>query len=137
MTSKRELHASLSFLCTHLRVALCIPVPPNPFPMPTTTIQARDVLGGKVAAWQDKDGDWIETGLHIFFGAYPNVNQMFTELGIRDRLQWKSHSMIFAMPGQQTADGFQRFSRFEFPGLLPAPLNGLVAILLNNEMLTL
>ena len=100
-------------------------------------VQARDVLGGKVAAWQDKDGDWVETGLHIFFGAYPNVNQMFTELGIRDRLQWKSHSMIFAMPGQQTADGFQRFSRFEFPALLPAPLNGLVAILLNNEMLTL
>nr|AUE44545.1 phytoene desaturase [Sargassum fusiforme] len=99
-------------------------------------LEARDVLGGKVAAWQDKDGDWIETGLHIFFGAYPNVNQMFTELGIRDRLQWKSHSMIFAMPGQQTADGFQRFSRFDFPDLLPAPLNGLVAILLNNEMLT-
>ncbi|CAM9212812.1 unnamed protein product [Ectocarpus sp. 4 AP-2014] len=99
-------------------------------------LEARDVLGGKVAAWQDKDGDWVETGLHIFFGAYPNVNQMFTELGIRDRLQWKSHSMIFAMPGQQTADGFQRFSRFEFPALLPAPLNGLVAILLNNEMLT-
>ena len=20
-----------------------------------------------------KDGDWIETGLHIFFGAYPNM----------------------------------------------------------------
>nr|AUE44546.1 phytoene desaturase [Sargassum vachellianum] len=99
-------------------------------------LEARDVLGGKVAAWQDKDGDWVETGLHIFFGAYPNVNQMFTELGIRDRLQWKSHSMIFAMPGQQTADGFQRFSRFDFPDLLPAPLNGLLAILLNNEMLT-
>jgi rhodanese-related sulfurtransferase len=31
--------------------------------------EARDVLGGKVSAWQDKDGDWIETGLHIFFGA--------------------------------------------------------------------
>ena len=35
--------------------------------------EARDVLGGKVSAWQDKDGDWIETGLHIFFGAYPNM----------------------------------------------------------------
>ena len=32
-------------------------------------IEARDVLGGKVSAWQDEDGDWIETGLHIFFGA--------------------------------------------------------------------
>ena len=35
--------------------------------------EARDVLGGKVSAWQDEDGDWIETGLHIFFGAYPNM----------------------------------------------------------------
>ncbi len=24
--------------------------------------EARDVLGGKVSAWQDEDGDWIETG---------------------------------------------------------------------------
>jgi 15-cis-phytoene desaturase len=44
--------------------------------------------------------------------------------------------MIFAMPGQQTEDGFQRFSRFDFPSFLPAPLNGICAILLNNEMLT-
>ncbi|KAI3907638.1 hypothetical protein MKW98_016282 [Papaver atlanticum] len=36
-------------------------------------LEARDVLGGKVAAWKDDDGDWYETGLHIFFGAYPNV----------------------------------------------------------------
>ena len=25
-------------------------------------LEARDVLGGKVSAWQDEDGDWIETG---------------------------------------------------------------------------
>lgn len=34
-----------------------------------TVYEARDVLGGKVSAWQDEDGDWIETGktkyLHI------------------------------------------------------------------------
>jgi 15-cis-phytoene desaturase len=51
--------------------------------------EARDVLGGKVSAWQDKDGDWIETGLHIFFGAYPNIMNLFKELDIEDRLQWK------------------------------------------------
>ena len=28
-------------------------------------LEARDVLGGKVAAWKDEDGDWYETGLHI------------------------------------------------------------------------
>ena len=52
-------------------------------------LEARDVLGGKVSAWQDKDGDWIETGLHIFFGAYPNMMNLFKELDIEDRLQWK------------------------------------------------
>ena len=57
-------------------------------------LEARDVLGGKVAAWKDEDGDWYETGLHIFFGAYPNMLQLIKELDIEDRLQWKSHSMI-------------------------------------------
>jgi hypothetical protein len=42
----------------------------------------------QVAAWKDADGDWIETGLHIFFGAYPNMMNVFRELGIEDRLQW-------------------------------------------------
>ena len=45
-----------------------------------TVYEARDVLGGKVSAWQDEDGDWIETGLHIFFGAYPNMMNMFAEV---------------------------------------------------------
>ena len=31
----------------------------------------------QVAAWKDKDGDWYETGLHIFFGAYPNIMNLF------------------------------------------------------------
>ena len=56
--------------------------------------EARKVLGGKVAAWQDKDGDWIETGLHIFFGAYPNMMNLFKELDIEDRLQWKIHQVL-------------------------------------------
>ncbi|MFZ4565141.1 MAG: 15-cis-phytoene desaturase [Prochlorococcaceae cyanobacterium] len=93
-------------------------------------VEARDVLGGKVAAWQDDDGDWYETGLHIFFGAYPNMLQLFAELGIEDRLQWKSHSMIF---NRQEVPG--TYSRFDFPDL-PAPLNGVAAILGNNDMLT-
>ncbi|APD47649.1 15-cis-phytoene desaturase [Synechococcus sp. CS-602] len=92
--------------------------------------EARDVLGGKVAAWQDEDGDWYETGLHIFFGAYPNMLQLFSELGIEDRLQWKDHAMIF---NQKDDPG--TYSRFDFPDL-PAPLNGVAAILGNNDMLT-
>ncbi len=39
----------------------------------------------QVAAWKDEDGDWYETGLHIFFGAYPNIQNLFKELKIQDR----------------------------------------------------
>ena len=97
-----------------------------------TIYEARDVLGGKVSAWQDEDGDWIETGLHIFFGAYPNMMNLFAELDIEDRLQWKVHKMIFAMqelPGE--------FTTFDFIPGIPAPFNFGLAILLNQKMLTL
>ncbi|MBA2749581.1 MAG: 15-cis-phytoene desaturase, partial [Tatlockia sp.] len=93
-------------------------------------LESRDVLGGKVAAWKDADGDWYETGLHIFFGAYPNMLQLFKELDIEDRLQWKEHALIFNQPEHPGT-----YSRFNFPDL-PAPINGIVAILRNNDMLT-
>jgi 15-cis-phytoene desaturase len=93
-------------------------------------LERRDVLGGKVAAWKDSDGDWYETGLHIFFGAYPNMLQLFKELDIEDRLQWKEHTMIFNQPEKPGT-----YSRFDFPDI-PAPLNGVMAILKNNDMLT-
>ena len=93
-------------------------------------LESRDVLGGLVAAWKDDDGDWYETGLHVFFGAYPNMLQLFKELGIEDRLQWKKHTMIFNQPEKPGT-----YSRFDFPNL-PAPLNGVVAILRNNDMLS-
>ena len=57
--------------------------------------------------------------------------QLFKELDIEDRLQWKCHSLIFAMP-----DKPGEFSRYDFPDL-PAPINGVAAILRNNEMLNL
>eukprot|EP00566_Odontella_aurita_P005201 CAMPEP_0113538968 /NCGR_PEP_ID=MMETSP0015_2-20120614/7660_1 /TAXON_ID=2838 /ORGANISM="Odontella" /LENGTH=629 /DNA_ID=CAMNT_0000438601 /DNA_START=263 /DNA_END=2153 /DNA_ORIENTATION=+ /assembly_acc=CAM_ASM_000160 len=97
-----------------------------------TVYEARDVLGGKVSAWKDEDGDWIETGLHIFFGAYPNMMNLFAELDIHDRLQWKVHKMIFAMqelPGE--------FTTFDFIPGIPAPFNFGLAILMNQKMLTL
>jgi 15-cis-phytoene desaturase len=93
-------------------------------------LERRDVLGGKVAAWQDEDGDWYETGLHIFFGAYPNMLQLFKELNIEDRLQWKDHTMIMNQPDHPGV-----YSRFDFPDI-PAPWNGIVAILRSNNMLT-
>jgi 15-cis-phytoene desaturase len=93
-------------------------------------LERRDVLGGLVAAWQDKDGDWYETGLHVFFGAYPNMLQLFKELGIEDRLQWKEHTLIFNQPEKPGT-----YSRFDVPDI-PAPFNVIASILRNNDMLT-
>lgn len=80
-------------------------------------LESQDVLGGLVAAWRDQDGDWYETGLHIFFGAYPNMLQLLKELGIEDRLQWKEHSLIMNQPENPGV-----YSRFDFPDI-PAPIN--------------
>jgi 15-cis-phytoene desaturase len=93
-------------------------------------LERRDVLGGLVAAWKDEDGDWYETGLHVFFGAYPNMLQLFKELGIEDRLQWKEHTLIFNQPEKPGT-----YSRFDVPDI-PAPINVILSILRNNDMLT-
>lgn len=93
-------------------------------------LESRDVLGGLVAAWKDQDGDWYETGLHVFFGAYPNMLQLFKELGIEDRLQWKEHTLIFNQPEKPGV-----LSRFDVPDI-PAPINIITSILRNNDMLT-
>ncbi|MEM1279038.1 MAG: 15-cis-phytoene desaturase [Cyanobacteria bacterium P01_H01_bin.152] len=93
-------------------------------------LESRDVLGGLVAAWQDQDGDWYETGLHVFFGAYPNMLQLMEELGISERLQWKEHTLIFNQPEKPGV-----LSRFDVPDI-PAPINVIMSILRNNDMLT-
>jgi 15-cis-phytoene desaturase len=93
-------------------------------------LERRDVLGGLVAAWKDSDGDWYETGLHAFFGAYPNMLQLLKELGIEDRLQWKEHTLIFNQPDKPGT-----LSRFDVPDI-PSPFNIIASILRNNDMLT-
>jgi 15-cis-phytoene desaturase len=92
--------------------------------------ESRDVLGGLVAAWKDEDGDWYETGLHAFFGAYPNMLQLMGELEILDRLQWKEHALIFNQPEKP-----ETYSYFKVPDI-PAPFNVIMSILNNNDMLT-
>ncbi|MBD1824613.1 15-cis-phytoene desaturase [Cyanobacteria bacterium FACHB-DQ100] len=93
-------------------------------------LESRDVLGGLVAAWKDEDGDWYETGLHAFFGAYPNMLQLMGELNILDRLQWKEHALIFNQPEKP-----ETYSYFKVPDI-PAPFNVIMSILNNNDMLT-
>jgi len=75
--------------------------------------------------WLDKSGCFF-----LQVGAYPNVQNLFGELGINDRLQWKEHSMIFAMPNKPG-----EFSRFDFAEVLPAPLNGKLITALNIKQI--
>ncbi|GMH63866.1 hypothetical protein TL16_g03820, partial [Triparma laevis f. inornata] len=99
--------------------------------------ESRSILGGKTSAFYNpttdpSSSDSIETGLHIFFGAYPNMMNLFTELNIHDRLQWQPHRMTFALPSIPGG-----FTSFNFPDNVPSPLNMAYAILTNNKMLSL
>ena len=92
-----------------------------------TLLEKRDRAGGKVSSWPDADGDWQESGLHVFFGAYRNLLGLLKEVGLEDNLAWKAHEMTFSRPG-----GW--LSPLRFPAM-PAPLNGLTAVARNRGVL--
>lgn len=74
-------------------------------------------------------GGWVESGLHVFFGAYHNLLGFLAECGLSDSFDWKPAEMIFASPEHGLAP-----IRF-VPGL-PAPLNGLAGVALSPLMST-
>lgn len=87
-------------------------------------LEQRPILGGKVSAWRDADGDWIESGLHVFFGAYVEIFDLMRELGIYEHILWKEHVLTYTL-----SEG----DRFSFrTGLFPAPLHLLPAVINNH-----
>ena len=94
-----------------------------------TILEKRDVAGGKVSSWQDNDGDWLESGLHVFFGAYRNLLAFLRETGLDGNLAWMPHALTFSGEGG-------RLSPLAFPKELPAPWHGLVAIARSRGVLT-
>lgn len=84
-------------------------------------LEKRPVPGGKVSAWKDADGDWVESGLHVFFGAYHNLLAFLAANDLNDTFDWRPAEMIFAAPEHGLAP-----IRF-MPGL-PAPFNGLAGV---------
>ncbi|MCX7789820.1 MAG: FAD-dependent oxidoreductase [Chloroflexaceae bacterium] len=84
-------------------------------------LEKRDVPGGKVSAWQDADGDWIESGLHVFFGAYHHLLDFLNRYGLGDTFNWKPAEMIFASERHGLAG-------IRFVPWLPPPFNGLVGV---------
>ncbi len=92
-------------------------------------LEKRDVPGGKVSAWKDTDGDWVESGLHVFFGAYTALLAFLEECGLDDCFDWKPSEMIFESP---------RVGRtsIAFVPWLPPPLNGLAGVARTRLMST-
>lgn len=87
-------------------------------------LEQRPILGGKVSAWRDADGDWIESGLHVFFGAYVEIFDLMRELGSYTNILWKEHVLTYTLAAGE---------RFAFrTGPLPAPLHLLPAVFNNH-----
>ena len=86
--------------------------------------EKREILGGKWSAWKDKEGDWIETGLHVFFGAYQEIYDLMKEVGIYQNIDWKEHVLTYTLKNAES---------FEFRTLnLPSPFHLLPAVLQNT-----
>ncbi|MEO8288745.1 MAG: FAD-dependent oxidoreductase [Chloroflexota bacterium] len=94
-----------------------------------TLLEKREVAGGKVSSWQDADGDWLESGLHVFFGAYRNLLAFLHETHLEDNLTWMPHALTFSSAGGKLAP-------LNFPTWLPAPFHGLTAITRSRGVLT-
>ncbi|MCS6989414.1 MAG: FAD-dependent oxidoreductase [Chloroherpetonaceae bacterium] len=60
-------------------------------------VEKRDIFGGKVSAWKDAEGDWVETGLHCFFGAYSELYDLMREIGTYDCILWKKHELNYTL----------------------------------------
>ncbi len=94
-------------------------------------LEKRHIPGGKLSSWRDRDGDWLESGLHSFFGGYANVHELLADIGISHHVLWQPHTLTWGFP-----PGFSPrwqaneavFEEFHFVDL-PAPLNGVGAVL--------
>ncbi len=89
-----------------------------------TILERRPMYGGKWSGWKDKDGDDVESGLHVFFGAYEEIFDLMKELNIYDDVLWKEHILTYTL-----AQG----ERFEFRTMnAPSPLHLLPAVFQNR-----
>ncbi|KAL3766863.1 hypothetical protein ACHAWU_007953 [Discostella pseudostelligera] len=90
--------------------------------------ELRPFVGGKVSSWQDKDGNHIEMGLHVFFGCYYNLFGIMKRTGSFDtELRIKEHIHTFVNEG-----GSLGSLDFRFP--IGAPISGLQAFAKTEQL---
>mmetsp|Transcript_17944 Transcript_17944/g.20680 ORF Transcript_17944/g.20680 Transcript_17944/m.20680 type:complete len:582 (+) Transcript_17944:131-1876(+) len=90
--------------------------------------EVRPYVGGKVSSWQDKDGNHIEMGLHVFFGCYYNLFGIMKRTGSFEKnLRIKDHVHTFVNEG-----GKLGALDFQFP--IGAPVSGLQAFARTEQL---
>lgn len=87
-------------------------------------LEKRMIFGGKVSAWKDDEGDWIESGTHCFFGAYSVLYDLMKEIKTAQAVVWKEHQLTY------TLEGGKHFTFHTWD--LPSPLHLLPAIVKNG-----
>ena len=88
----------------------------------------RPFVGGKVSSWQDKDGNHIEMGLHVFFGCYYNLFGIMQRVDAFDQfLRLKEHTHTFVNRGGAIGE-----LDFRFP--VGAPVSGLQAFARTEQL---
>jgi uncharacterized protein with NAD-binding domain and iron-sulfur cluster len=64
-------------------------------------VEQSGSLGGRARGWtDDKTGDPVDIGPHIFLSEYPNTLKLFETLGTRDRIIWHRDQFITIADGQ-------------------------------------
>ena len=89
--------------------------------------ESRTFWGGKVGSWEDKDGNHIEMGLHVFFYNYANLFQLMRKVGAIENLLPKDHTHLFINEGGQ-------LKSLDFRFALGAPFNGLKAFFTTEQL---
>jgi len=87
-------------------------------------LEKRSIYGGKVSAWKDEEGDWIESGTHCFFGAYDVLYDLMKEIKTYHAVDWKEHQLTYTLEG---GNNFT-FKTWD----LPSPLHLMPAIVNNG-----
>jgi 15-cis-phytoene desaturase len=72
--------------------------------MQVVVLESLPYLGGRASTYRDSDGDWVEQGLHVFFGTYSEFRKLLREIGQPvDRVLFWRDELYFEEPNGPSA----------------------------------
>jgi squalene-associated FAD-dependent desaturase len=86
-----------------------------------TVLERRGYLGGRASSYlHPGTGEVIDNCQHVLFGCCTNLIDLYTRIGVADKIFWDSCMTMIEPGGRRTVLA---------PSFLPAPMHGLPAIL--------